>query len=283
MPLSRRYTRSRRVRKARRVTRYARRRAARTRYRRPYASRVSKRRSTRRVLNITSTKKRDNLMLYDPSNTTNTFQTVTVGSTKAFLFCPTYRLQHDNHLGWDRDSTTVFMKGYREHVQLSTNDGSSYKWRRIVFESKGQRPTNTDVAVFTSDGYKRLWKPMSTTTFNDLTDFLFAGKEGKDWGNAFMARVDTSQYKLHYDKTVTISSGNANGVERNYYHYFPFNRNMTYTDDEGGLSDAYSGWAALGGRGMGDIFVLDYFVDVGGTPGASLAIRSSSTVYWHEK
>ena len=37
-----------------------------------------------------------------------------------------------------------------------------------------------------------------------------------DWQDPTTAKVDTRRVTLHYDKTVTINSGNSNGVFRTF-------------------------------------------------------------------
>jgi len=228
-------------------------------------------------------------MLCDPSNLTNTFQTVNAGGTKAFLFCPTYRIGGPANEVTLRNTSDVYMKGYRELLSVTPNSGINWKWRRIVFETKGTRPDPAGVSILTSDGYKRLWKLLPDATFAGITDSLFEGKENKDWSNSFMGKVDTNNYTVRYDKTVVLKSGNDNAHEHNFRHYFPFNRRFVYDDDENGLSEDNRGWAVQGKAGMGDVFILDYFVDVGGVtpggeePGDVLYLRSQSTLYWHEK
>lgn len=285
MPLSRRYTRSRRVRKARRVARYARRRTAGTRYRRTYASRVSKRRVTkRRIIDVASTKKKDTQLLYNAANPTTNFLTLGTGSPKVFLFCPTYRTSGSAGFSQIRTASTVYQKGYREHIQVSSASNAPWKWRRIVFETKGMRPNPTDVAISdTANGFMRLWKAMTDGAFTSLKNTIFAGAEGKDWSSTYLAKLDTAKFKLHFDKTRIVRSGNDRGFEYNYHHYFPFEKTFRYDEDESGMSMETSGWSALGRAGMGDVFILDMFQDLGGDENDDLFVRSQSAHYWHER
>ena len=55
------------------------------------------------------------------------------------------------------------------------------------------------------------------------------------------------------------------------------------------MTDATTGYATPGMKGMGDVFILDVFTDVGGqvpaqgVPGDFLTMRMDATDYWHEK
>jgi len=227
------------------------------------------------------------MMLYDPANITNDYQTVTAGGVKAFLFCPTFRAYESTYSDpHHRNSHTPFMKGFRERLQLGSSSGTSFRWRRIVFETKGIHPATTNVSSYTSAGYKRTWKPMSGPDLLGLTETLFEGSVSLDWSNYFMGKVDRNIVTIRYDKTVVLRGGNASAHDHDYNLYHPFNRTLRYQSEENGITaDLDTGWAANGRAGMGDVFILDLFVDIGGnlSPADILYIRSQSTLYWHEK
>jgi len=248
--------------------------------------------TTRKVLTIASTKKRDNMALLDPGNSTLNFTTYNAGSSTSYVFCPTYRTRG---LGVNtealRESDTIYRKGYREVVTLSPNKGTTWKWRRIVFETRGFRPITTNVSVLTSSGWRRLWQAFPTAERDALWASLFEGGN-PDWSTNFTAKVDTNMVKLHSDKIRYLRSGNDSAHEHRFRCYYPFEKNMTYVGDEDGLdikSDASTGYAAPGMKGMGDVFIIDMFTDIGGTPpspgvtGDFLSIRIDATDYWHEK
>ena len=94
------------------------------------------------------------------------------------------------------------------------------------------------VAGFSSAGIVRPWvnsyiNNNGTTQAGQWVD-LFEGAGNVDWADVNSAKVDTRRIDLHYDKTITINSGNSSGVFRTYRRWHPMNKNLVYDDDQDG-------------------------------------------------
>nr|QXN75480.1 MAG: capsid protein [Genomoviridae sp.]QXN75482.1 MAG: capsid protein [Genomoviridae sp.]QXN75484.1 MAG: capsid protein [Genomoviridae sp.]QXN75486.1 MAG: capsid protein [Genomoviridae sp.] len=282
MPYRRRYaTRRRPVRRYNRRSttafkpkRYGRRTT--TRYRRKTSTRMSK----RRILDLTTTKKKDNKRMYDPANVTNNFFSMPRGGT-SYLYCPTAMGRENNNVASVRNNSTVYMKGLSEKMELSPTNGKTWKWRRIVFSTKGFRPASSYIA--TTDGYLRLWRAMAPADEFVLADRVFQGLATTDFGTYFTGKVDTNRVKLHMDKTTVLGSGNQNAYLRSYNHWIPMEKNFRYDEDENGDEYSSSPWSAEGNYNLGDVFIWDIFTDVGADTADTLTVRSGTTLYWHEK
>ena len=224
--------------------------------------------SKRRILDIASTKKRDTMTVYNPESPSAAYVEfpATGGATDfyATLFCPTYRVANSFSEANGRNASLVYYKGFKENLLVSSNSGTQWKWRRIVFETKGTRPSSVDVSAFTSSGYMRLWVPYTSTPYATLESILFRGVKGKDWTSTFTASVDTDLCKVHHDSTRILRGGNDSAHEHKLNFWHGFNRNFQYEEEENGDTHSYGGWAANGNKNMGDVFVLDLFTDLFG-------------------
>jgi len=106
-----------------------------------------------------------------------------------------------------------------------------------------------------------------------------------DYINVMTAKTDNSDVTIKYDKTVTIASGNQEGVQRNHKRYHPMNKTLVYETLEQGEQVNIDNMSTPGKPGMGDYYVVDFFqarylsqADTG-----DLIFDPRSTLYWHEK
>lgn len=236
--------------------------------------------SKRRILNFTSTKKRDNLGYYDPDNVTSgerTIPSTNSNTVNVYLFSPTARQYENSDDPTDRSRQIVYWKGVREIGNLTTDTSVPWEWRRIVFEAKALRVN--EAHGLTSNGYRRVTAP-----FGDLPtlNIIFEGAATSDRSRLMDGKVDTNLVKLHYDKKVVLRSGNDGIHYHNYKHYFPLNANMYYADDESSDSMISSNWCSNTRKGMGNIFIIDLFRCVS-SGNHQLKWTPGATVYWHEK
>lgn len=288
--------------RSRRRTRrsFARRRpVARRPRRRAYRSRSVRRPMTRRrILNVTSKKKQDNMVPVSTSATGTNPATrgYVIGTTQAvqFIWCATARDRESNQNNPTadsvRESSTCFMRGLKERVFITTNSPVAWRWRRICFTAKGYY-TNQGGAVDslqTSQGWVRLLSDQNTTPFgNAVLSDVFAGTQNVDWFDVFAAKTDNSRLTIKYDRTITINSGNQNGVFRSFNQWHPMNKNLVYNDDELGEDETVDWHSTTGKAGMGDYYVVDFITSNGGTGGTTptdtLTFSPEATLYWHEK
>lgn len=268
--------------------------------------------SKKRLLNVTSRKKRDTMLTW--SNTTTSGASVTnspgamyvSGNGYAFsIWMPTGRdlSQFSGPAGSVaqeamRTATTCYMRGLAENIRVSTSSGLPWMWRRICFKWKGPQmytvagadsPTQPWTPYLeSSNGYAREWFNLSVNnqpnTLNILNSYIFKGTQGVDWNDILIAPVDTRRVDLAYDKYRRVTSGNASGQLRDYKIWHPMNKNLVYNDDESGETEVTAFTSVQDKRGMGDYYVLDIIVPgVGGTATDLLAISSTASLYWHEK
>lgn len=187
-----------------------------------------------------------------------------------------------------RSATTCYMRGLSESVELNTNSGASWEWRRICFRCK-----IPGVVVAYNDstyGYARYWLQLTgsnstgdTTQWQNSRDLVFKGIWNVDYDNLMTAAVDTRQVDLSYDKTMRIGSGNVNGVLLRQKRWHGMNKNLVYADEEKGSSEGTSAFSVQDKQGMGDYHIMDLFKCQTQNAGDSIAVSSCTTLYWHEK
>jgi len=278
----------------RRVTRRPRRSTRRT-VRRPIGRRsIMRRTSTRRILNIASTKKQDNMIPF----VTNAAGVPTSGVGRyglagnqvgQFVWLATARDRigsGDPNAGSLRTSDVCYMRGLKEKVMLSTTNGSAWRWRRICFTAKGLvPPTGTvDSLEVSPNGWVRLLANQWTSALgNGFNSLIFKGTAGVDWTDVFTAKTDNTRVTIKFDKTFVITSGNSNGTVRMFNLWHPMNHNLVYDNDENGDNESGATRSTSGKAGMGDYYVMDYFVSVDAASSESLYISPEATLYWHEK
>ncbi|AMH87701.1 capsid protein [pteropus associated gemycircularvirus 1] len=303
------YARSSTRRSYRRSSRYARRKIPHTRRR--YVKRTSRtpyrrKMTQKKILNLTSIKKRDTMLsltnvIADRSRPTSytsndavlsggaqpyiipwvaTARTTTVNGTKQGTIATSAT----------RSSTTCYIRGLREDIEINVFTGCPWQWRRIVFFSKGlTNAVGTPGSNFyyfnvTAEDYRRTVNEIYGAYANGLNAFLFKGTEGSDWNDLMIAPVDTTRVSVLYDKTRTIASGNEEGVIRKYKMWHGVNKNLTYDDDEFGGDETTSNLSTLSKVGCGDMMVVDIFKPRGGSAGEDrMAFKPNATLYWHEK
>jgi len=262
--------------------------------------------SKRRLLNTTSTKKRDTMLPWtnmtsssqSGSTTYTTSPAVITGGVSLApltIWCATARDLSPN-TGTAapatqalRTATTCYMKGLSEKIEIQISDGVPWQWRRICFTSKTIASLVPGSASFTmynetSLGMVRTLNQPTGTARQTLEAYLFRGAVNVDWNDQIIAPVDTTRVTLLSDKTITLAAGNEQGSIRKFNRYLALNKNLVYDDDESGDTET-SSFLSVGSKpGMGDLFVVDIFRPrVGSTTSNQLLFSPNTTLYWHEK
>lgn len=269
--------------------------------------------SKKAILNITSEKKRDKMLTYTNSSSSSQSGSTTYAVTPAivtggsstpacFVWCATGR-DNVTNLGaptkgtkYDqatRSASSCFMVGLKEALEVQVADGLPWQWRRICFTYKGGASllgaipapsTSFSASLEVSSGYVRLMNQLPTVSRPSFEALLFQGAQGLDWNDQMTAKVDNERITLKYDKTITIASGNEDGVIRKYSRFHPMRHNLEYDDDESGGQMVASGFSVNSKKGMGDYWVIDYFRPrAGSTSSNQLLFNAESTLYWHER
>lgn len=272
-----------------------------------------KKASPKRILNISSRKKRNGMLSWSNTTPLGAVQTTGLGSLNAIggtgnnigaitLFSPTCMDlasagSHTVGLESRRTSTTCYMRGFSEHIRVQTSSGLPWFWRRICFTFKnsfaaaypGDTPTNTfRPYVETSNGLERLWLNQTINampnTIAGQQGLIFKGVAGVDWNDIIVAPVDTRRITLKSDVTRTIKSGNQAGTVKEYKLWHPMNKNIVYDDDEDGVTEDTTYFSVASKAGMGDYFIYDIFLPgLGSSTTDIINVTANSTLYWHEK
>lgn len=270
----------------------------------------------KRILDVTTVKKRDNMLPYTnlatagaPSTTYSAAPAVLAPSLStnplenspyAFLWCATARDLDDSGGNPNlrineaqRTSTTPYMKGLKERIEIQLTSGLPWQWRRICFTYKGVLPgslTTTTYAPYTetSNGWQRVVNTVPGDRNGGaayaMYELIFAGQNASDWLDPMVAKTDQTRISVKYDKTRTLAAGNERGMVRKYDLYHPMNKTLAYNDDERGSTTTSATLSVDSKVGMGDYYVLDLIRNRYGAASSDVMIFSPhATLYWHEK
>ncbi|AMH87689.1 capsid protein [Pacific flying fox faeces associated gemycircularvirus-7] len=278
--------------------------------RRPFYSRRRYRPVSRSILNVSSVKKKDNMLavtnvLGTARPSVQPFQdgaaslvgsTAGRGSPYVFIWNATARDHEDDSTKYDeaaRTSSAPYMVGLKERILVQTSDANPWQWRRICFTAKGLNSSFLTAGAGANEnnpfyedstGFRREVAEPGSAGLTNIRNIIFDGAYGIDWNDPFSAKTDNQRIKVRYDKTRMIRSTNNVGVIRYYNMWHPMKKTLMYNDDENGASMDSAYVAQMGDMGMGDYFVLDFIrcIDApSGTPG--LIFQPEATLYWHER
>nr|QCQ85239.1 capsid protein [Finch associated genomovirus 5] len=273
--------------------------------------------SNRRILNVSSKKKRDTMTTYSSPGDLSTpvqgplllYADGIAANYGCFVipWVATARdveepRQGDEHLRTSSTcymgvyvSSTCYMRGLREQLRIYTSSDVPWEWRRICFTFKGSAIIGPDATPFwfeNSAGWQRLVRPLTSSastsadlaTADRLINHLFEGSYGTDFHDLFTAKAESRMLTVKYDKVTIIRSGNARGTLSVKKLWHPMNANLSYDDQEHG-SDVVSEYASTEGKpGMGDYYVVDLFKPhPSGGNADRLTFGSQATLYWHER
>lgn len=263
---------------------------------------------------MTSVKKRDNMLTYTNSTVASQSGSTTYDATvpaiitggqgnngvAAFLWCATARdntTSSANVKGTTfdtaaRTSSTPYMVGLKEAIEIQNATGTPWQWRRICFTFKGPLGltinTGFAIATETSNGYVRVVNQVSGDSGGGqqyiLFEKIFRGQNTADWNDPMTAKLDNNRITVKYDKTCSLASGNEDGFIRKYNRWHPMRKTLVFDDDELGGGMNARQLSTEGKAGMGDYYVLDLFrARLGATTSDQLSFRPEATLYWHEK
>lgn len=282
-------------------------------------SKRGKQTSRKRLLNVTSRKKRDNMMAVSylsPFGSSAAGGVVVNASDRFWVFgwIATARTNYVNRTLTSRGSifdtptrtsSNPYMVGLREKIRIETSTGRPFVWRRVCFTFKGtgliydQDPgtafPNVQSFWFHDGGVAGMMRsltrlkggtfpPTETNIYDQLKFALFRGTDGTDWDNPVTAPTNNQRIKIMYDRTRTIRSGNEEGNMTVARLWHPMRKTLTFDDLETGGEEFASFLSTPGRYGMGDYYVIDIFdTGVGGSGDDQLSFVPESTLYWHEK
>lgn len=257
-----------------------------------------RRTSRKRILNITSKKKVNDMMPWQVNynNTSNAAGASTFNGTGRVttLWCATAMdrvsaegTNEDPKAG--RTSADIFLRGIKENTIFRANTGTGWKWRRIVFAVKGLFslvPGLVD-SIETSAGWTRAVVNISgdsaSAVRNNLEAIVFEGAGNLDWWSTFTAKVDRKRVRLLYDKTRMLQSHNDVAHYHSAKMWIPINKNVCYDDIQAGDDELTGKYSVTSKQGFGDVYVMDFFECASGQSTDLLQFEPQAAVYWHER
>lgn len=260
--------------------------------------------SNKRILSITSKKKKDVMKTWtnmDANNGTGPYRNGPAYMSGSNIYIIPWAAssrpaisatgQHGSPIEEAvRTSSTCFMRGVSETLNVISSSGAPWKWRRICFRLRGdyiysREVGDARVSLFTSEfGMVRVVNDWGRQpgNVNSLLQVLFRGERNVDWVDPMIAPTDNRRWDIVYDKTTNIQSPNESGVYRTYKRWHGMNKNLVFDDDENGSGEDLRRWSVEGKAGMGDYYILDFWAG-SGTSEDDLSVSYNSTLYWHEK
>lgn len=261
----------------------------------------------KRVLNIASKKKQDNMVvvtnLRGGSSTgsdsyTNQPAILSGGYTYIMPWiCTARNARIDGRPGYPnetpvRTANVCYMRGLKERIQLQSNNGTAWQWRRICFTFRGDYLWGRDASNFTwwrADDTYGVLRPVQNVISvpgvgEPLIELLFKGTQSVDWSSYFTAKTDNERINVVYDKTSVMQSGNDSGFMRNVSLWHPMNKNLHYEGEEAGGKYGSSPYSVNTKFGLGDYYVVDIIsAGTGALDSDRMSFDPEATLYWHEK
>nr|QRV61608.1 capsid [Genomoviridae sp.] len=232
----------------------------------------------------------------DPTQPTEVGEPLTLlGQTPfASLFMPTARASEPLELEYYRNRSLTYGVGYSEKLDLHTNNGGQWVWRRIAFSMKGPQihadfPAETLHSNDLNAGYTRpFWNILGSSADaaparQATEDLLFSGEGGKDWHNRLYARVDTSRVSLHMDRTRHIRGGNADAHRHTFKDWIPIGKNILYDEEEAGEEKTFNVYSVNSKIGFGDLYIYDYFECNTLDDSYRMNLECQGVYYWRER
>lgn len=287
------------------------------RYRRSRTRKPFGRSTRKKILDVTTRKKQDNMLLEsyvtadNPYGTTGTrlpavlrgnFTGPGTGDNLldrtpyAFLWCATARAMTASVASVaGRNVIDPYMVGLRETIEIQISTGVPWQWRRICFRTKRDMAaalsmtSNASYYTPTSDGSAR--RTVSNLTGNRnggeqyaLYELLFQGQNDTDWVDPMVAKIDTTRMNIVSDTVKTLSCGNEAGMIRKFKRWYPMHKTLVYNGDEQGSGVISADFSTKDSPGMGDFYVVDLFrARYAAGAAAVLTFSPQATLYWHEK
>lgn len=124
--------------------------------------------TTRKIVNITSTKKRDTLLPYTNMNAPRPIPYIPTGENPGttwatggaqmmaltnqyvepytMVYCPTARSSTTDEIPNQRNKSRVYWRGLKESIEIQVDNGTPWQWRRVCFTVKGAVGTYASLA-----------------------------------------------------------------------------------------------------------------------------------------
>lgn len=273
---------------------------------RRYARRTMTR---RKVADIASAKCKDNMVCLPLTGDLGTPGTIGEGAIIGgsiiwgCLFCPTARdsMWTEGEREVTRQQSRVFARGYKERINIITNDNTNWMWRRIVFTTRNRLweafpPGTVEKNYQGGSGSFQPGQTRAVWNYNPalggapaaaINYSVFEGQRGNDWVNFLNAKTNKKFITVLSDQTQKLEGRNNAPREYHFNRWYGFNKNFTYNEKERGETkpseDYQSKFSSMENGTMGDVYILDFFKSAFGASGNELSFQPHGTYYWHEK
>lgn len=262
----------------------------------PRRGKFARRRMTKRgLLNITSQKKRDTMMIGrvnsdgSVSPVGRVEYNILPSVSQLFISCASYKERVNNSNEASRTQRNVFLKGIRENVRWESGGPDPVLVRRIVVTGSPRIDLSGGVSGITTQPTKVVlngvhYIGIGTGEMNfNVNELLFGGTFNVDWNDASTSKIDPRRWKVHSDRRFIVRSGNTSEGIMQRKFYDAINRNITYDDDENGTTMVPSGWASFSSTGHHQNTYIIYQVYNPGTTTVTPSFSIQRTLYWHER
>lgn len=218
--------------------------------------------------------------------------------THMLVFNPMRRILVPSNAAYvsSRTASDCYIVGLSERFEIIPSDSSMWFWRRVIVSWKdvfGLLTVEVQTGADNQGGISRrplvdLARTSANQDYNaaydEVIDKLFQGVYSTDWNNTLTAKIDNRRFTVHSDRRRTIKSGNAASAPRTVKTYQKFGKMMYFDDEENGTSVTPAYKSVTDKRGMGNIFVFDFFQCPAPLVATSnITVGVNSTMYWHEK
>ncbi|AUM62003.1 capsid [uncultured virus] len=263
---------------------------------------VHKRRTTRprraftgrkRLLNITSEKKWDDMpQYYTDALGDHTQGSITFTATNRFLFLASARPLYFGISAKDnnRQSKETFAVGYKERIEIDVENAQQWRWRRIAFRFVGDPFVGTGTAASVpfydnpTAGMTRNLNTMNLAQLNTVQGIIYEGTQGVDWFDERVAKVDRRRINLISDSTMHLKGFNDQSHSHTFNRWYGVRKRLVYNDVQDGKTVAGTNYVSVqDNKSCGDVYIYDYFYNTAGDIGEPIQVTFQGRWYWHER
>lgn len=250
---------------------------------------------SRRILNLTSVKKKDTMMpaLVATDGSVSPTPTVSVNlpanSYVSWTQAISYRERQSVMTAPARNLRDIYLKGFAETLRIDTNSPNPIMVRRLVVSAPvridltgGITGNDTQPTHVVDNGTHFIGLGVGTKNI-DLYETLFEGSSTRDWQDVFIAKIDNRRWRVHSDKTFQVRSGNTGDAFRQMKFWDPINKKVQYDDEERGNDIYGSGWTTTSTQGHQQNVYCIYIWYNQMSAAINPQITQQRTMYWHER
>ena len=249
--------------------------------------------SRRKLLNITSEKKWDDMpQYYTDALGDHTQGSLTIAADNRFLFMASARPLYFGISAKDNNRQTkeTFSVGYKERIELDVENPQEWRWRRIAFRFVGDPFIGTGSSASLpfydnpTAGMTRNLNTMNLTQLATVQGIIYEGVQGVDWFDERVAKVDRRRINLISDQTLALKGHNDQAHSHTFNRWYGIRKRLVYNDVQDGKSVQPTNYVSVqDNKSCGDVYIYDYFFNTAGDTAENLQITFQGRYYWHER